>query len=230
MPRDRNRFAHVMGWKETRDAQMEAEFPVPPSSIDWHGEFIRLAHLSATARVVGGTIGLFGWDDDSDECRLSVAEIASGSGLSVPTTRRALRDLLASGWIEKRPSRSDGQPVFLLSLPTFGPQIAAMLGKMDRRAALTIGTALTELTRKGPDNLPPDAVLTGALVAVGSAIASEHGPKGAAHALRDLAALFDDPNAWPELRADNEADDGFEAEASQAFIDGLAGRTGPSGG
>ncbi|REF72787.1 MULTISPECIES: hypothetical protein [Paracoccus] len=231
MPRNREEFADVMGWFETRQAQMEADFPVPPANIDWHGEFIRISGLSGAVRVVGGTIALFGCEDGSDECRLTPAEIAGGSGMSVRATRRALRVLLDSGWVEQRPSREDGQPVYVLALPSFAATPAgAMLGQMDRRAALTIGTALTELTRASADNLPADAVLTGGLVAVASAIAADHGPDEAARCLRDLAALIQHgPEAWPELPP-SDASDGFEAEGEAAFRAGFDPAAGPSGG
>ncbi|QFG37293.1 hypothetical protein BDE18_1594 [Paracoccus pantotrophus] len=225
------------GWFKERKSQFEdGYFPAPCAHIDWQDTFTRSGSVSEAAKVVGTLVAIFGAGRTPEaaatagsECRMTLDEIAKGSSLSLTTTQAILTEMLEAGWLAQRPSHVDGAPVLVLWLPTLKAIAPEMLGPQERCAALTIGCALGELARPdGPDKLPAPAVLIGALVAVASAIAADHGPAEAARSLRDLAALIEHgPSAWSELPP-TDAGDGFEAEAEAAHGAGIDPAAGPS--
>lgn len=233
----RTRTPDSPGWlKERKDQFADGYFPAPCAHIDWQDAFTRTSGLSDQAMIVGILIAIFGAGRTPEaaavagaECRMTLDEIAQSTSLGVTATREALTEMLDAGWLAQRHSHADGAQVLVLWLPSLKAINPEMLGPQERCAALTIGCALGELARpNGPDNLPAEDVLVGALVAVASAFAAEHGPGEAARSLRDLAALIEQgPDAWAELHKPD--DDGFEAEAEAAHRAGID-PAGPSGG
>ncbi|RWR30770.1 hypothetical protein D2T31_07300 [Sinirhodobacter populi] len=175
--------------------------PFPSAHMDWWFSVQQTPRGTITERekVFAATLATEAIDPKTGECDWTPEQLAPLSGSNPESIRVAIDRLTKAGWLSQRLRLADGAMILRLSWPTWN-ELHPDFGPLTRCAALSVSALIDQLHRT--DHIPEESVLFGAVSASASAVAAKHGPQEAARLLRDLALLWEDPEAWANGEAD----------------------------